>query len=74
MSGNDAAGGIEVALGLKCLETGQLPPTVGLLEPEAAGEGMVSPAVQGLTGRYLLSTNSGFGGVNAALILRREEG
>lgn len=68
-----AAGGIEVALGLKCLETGLLPPTVGLREVEAAGAGMVSPAVQALTGRYLLSTNSGFGGVNAALILRREE-
>jgi 3-oxoacyl-[acyl-carrier-protein] synthase II len=69
-----AAGGIEVALGLKCLATGQLPPTVGLREAEAGGEGMVSAAVQALTGRYLLSTNSGFGGVNAALILRREEG
>jgi 3-oxoacyl-[acyl-carrier-protein] synthase II len=68
-----AAGGIEVALGLKCLATGQLPPTVGLREAEAAGEGMVSPAVQPITGRYLLSTNSGFGGVNAALILCREE-
>lgn len=69
-----AAGGIEAALGLRCLATGQLPPTVGLREPEAAGAGMVSTAVQPITGRYLLSTNSGFGGVNAALILRREEG
>jgi 3-oxoacyl-[acyl-carrier-protein] synthase II len=69
-----AAGGIEAALGLKCLETGQLPPTVGLREAEVAGEGMVSSVVQALTGRYLLSTNSGFGGVNAALILCREEG
>jgi len=69
-----AAGGIEVALGLKCLQTGQLPPTVGLLEPEELGEGLLSSSAQPINGRYLLSTNSGFGGVNAALILRREEG
>lgn len=68
-----AAGGIEVALGLKALAAGQLPPTIGLLDPEAAGVGMVSPCVQAISGRYLLSTNSGFGGVNAALILQREE-
>lgn len=67
-----AAGGIEVALGLKCLEARQLPPTAGMLEAEAAGEGLLSNAVQSIEGDYLLSTNSGFGGVNAALLLRRE--
>lgn len=69
-----AAGGIEVALGLKCLKAGLLPPTVGMLEPEGAGEGFLSRSVQPIAGRYLLSTNSGFGGVNASLILRSEEG
>ncbi len=69
-----AAGGIEVALGLKCLEARRLPPTVGLLEPEEAAKGFVSRSAQPIVGRYLLSTNSGFGGVNAALILRREDG
>jgi len=68
-----AAGGIEAALGLRCLENGTLPPTVGLLDPEADGEGLVSRQAQPFEGRYLLSTNSGFGGVNAALILRRGE-
>ncbi len=68
-----AAGGIEAALGLKCLKESQLPPTVGMLEPEEAGEGFLSRSVQQINGDYLLSTNSGFGGVNAALILRREE-
>ena len=68
-----AAGGIEVALGLKCLDAGQLPPTVGLQEPEESGEGFLSCSAEPIEGRYLLSTNSGFGGVNAALILRREE-
>ncbi len=68
-----AAGGIEIALGLKCLESGQLPPTVGMLEPEESGEGFLSRSAQPINGHYFLSTNSGFGGVNAALILRREE-
>ena len=68
-----AAGGIEVALGLRCLEAGTMPPTVGLLEVEEAGAGLVSNRQQPILGNYLLSTNSGFGGVNAALILRRGE-
>lgn len=68
-----AAGGIEAALGLRCLAEGMLPPTAGLREPEPEGEGLVSAAPQPIRGRYLLSTNSGFGGVNAALILRRGE-
>jgi 3-oxoacyl-[acyl-carrier-protein] synthase II len=66
-----AAGGIEIALGLRCLEAGIMPPTVGLQEPEEAGVGLVSASPQPIRGSYLLSTNSGFGGVNAALILRR---
>lgn len=69
-----AAGGIEVALGLKCLEQKILPPTVGLLEPEEAGAGFLHLSAQPIEGCYLLSTNSGFGGVNGALILRRGEG
>lgn len=68
-----AAGGIEVALGLACLKDGRLPPTVGMQEPEEAGEGFLSCSAQQIDGDYLLSTNSGFGGVNAALILRRED-
>jgi 3-oxoacyl-[acyl-carrier-protein] synthase II len=67
-----AAGGIEAALGLRCLEEGMLPPTVGLLDAEPAGLGLVSAHPQPIRGRYLLSTNSGFGGVNAALILKGE--
>ncbi|MBJ6798601.1 beta-ketoacyl-[acyl-carrier-protein] synthase family protein [Geomonas propionica] len=66
-----AAGGIEAALGLKCLEAGVLPPTVGLIEPDPEGVGFVSDAAQDIRGDYLLSTNSGFGGVNAAVILSR---
>lgn len=67
-----AAGGIEAALGLKCLEKRTLPPTTGLVEPEEAGRGFVSTGQQAINGDYILSTNSGFGGVNSALILKRE--
>lgn len=68
-----AAGGIEAALALKCLAERQLPPTVGLLEPEKSGIGFLSCSVQPISGDYLLSTNSGFGGVNGALILQRKK-
>jgi 3-oxoacyl-[acyl-carrier-protein] synthase II len=68
-----AAGGIEIALGLKCLEQKILPPTVGMREPEEAGAAFLSRLAQPISGSYLLSTNSGFGGVNAAVILSRGE-
>jgi 3-oxoacyl-[acyl-carrier-protein] synthase II len=68
-----AAGGIEIALGLTCLAQQVMPPTVGLKEPEEAGLGMLSSSAQAIEGSYLLSTNSGFGGVNAAVILSRGE-
>jgi 3-oxoacyl-[acyl-carrier-protein] synthase II len=67
-----AAGGIEVALGIRSLETGLLPPTVRLGEPEPGAEGLVSPAARPFGGQVLLSTNSGFGGINSALLLGRE--
>lgn len=68
-----AAGGIEAALGIQSLVTGLLPPTVGLSAPEPAAEGLVSAAARPFAGRVLLSTNSGFGGINGALLLGREE-
>ncbi len=64
-----AAGGIEIILGLKTLSTGMVPPTVGFSNPEKGAEGQVSFGPQTVSGDYLLTTNSGFGGVNAALIL-----
>lgn len=67
-----AAGGIEVALASKALSEGMVPPTVGLLHPEPEAESLVSPQVREISGRYLLTTNSGFGGINAAIILKSE--
>jgi 3-oxoacyl-[acyl-carrier-protein] synthase II len=64
-----AAGGIEAAICLKSLLHGVIPPTTGLSDPEYGAEGVVSsnPVKMGLSN--ILSTNSGFSGVNAALIL-----
>jgi len=66
-----AAGGIEVALGLKTLSEKVAPPTVGLVNTMDGARGRVSPEPASVHGHYLLTTNSGFGGINAALILGR---
>jgi 3-oxoacyl-[acyl-carrier-protein] synthase II len=67
-----AAGGIEVALGTRSLATGLLPPTVGLGAPEPAAGDLVSADGRSFAGEVLLSTNSGFGGINGALLLGKE--
>jgi 3-oxoacyl-[acyl-carrier-protein] synthase II len=66
-----ACGAIEAIVGLRSLDHQCLPPTVGLRTPEPAGFGRVSPQVQQISGDYLLTTNSGFGGINACLVLQR---
>ena len=66
-----AAGAIEVILGFKALSSQIVPMTVGFANPEKGAEGQVSPESQPVSGDYLLTTNSGFGGVNAALVLGR---
>ena len=66
-----ACGAIETIVGLCSLENQCIPPTVGLRTPEPGGQGRVSAQVQPFSGDYLLTTNSGFGGINAALILQR---
>jgi len=66
-----AAGGIEVAVGLKTLNEQTVPPTVGFSNPEMGAENKVSFQPQTFSGDCLLTTNSGFGGINAALILEK---
>jgi len=66
-----AAGGLEIILGLKTLATRMVPPTVGFANPEKGAEGQVNYGPQAVSGDYLLTTNSGFGGVNAAIVLGR---
>ncbi|MBN2418848.1 MAG: beta-ketoacyl-[acyl-carrier-protein] synthase family protein, partial [Deltaproteobacteria bacterium] len=64
-----AAGGIETAVSLKCLSENIIPPTTGFTEPEKGAEGLVSSDAVNAEISYILSTNSGFNGVNSTVIL-----
>jgi 3-oxoacyl-[acyl-carrier-protein] synthase II len=66
-----AAGGIELALTIKSLSEQLIPPTAGLLNPEEGAAGRLKPAPCSGSLRYIFSTNSGFGGTNAAIILEQ---
>lgn len=68
-----AAGGIETALAVRMLAEETMPPTVGFQDPEEGAEERVSARAQGIEGDYLLSTNSGFGGVNAVLVMGKAD-
>jgi 3-oxoacyl-[acyl-carrier-protein] synthase II len=64
-----AAGGIDAAICAHALAHKLIPPTVGLHTPESKAAGRVSHQAQAFDGRNILTSNSGFGGVNAALVL-----
>ncbi len=66
-----AAGALETVVGVESLKNQQLPPTIGLKEAEDEVSELVSSEIQNFSGNHLLLTNSGFGGVNAALILAK---
>ena len=66
-----AAGGVEIAVACRALEEQQIPGTTGCSNPEPAAQTMISEKSQPISGDYLLCTNSGFGGINATVILRR---
>ena len=69
-----AAGGIEVVLGLKSLSEGLAPPTLGFSKGADNTVERVSSRPAVIPRNYLLSTNSGFGGINASLILAKGRG
>ena len=66
-----ACGTIETIVGLCSLKQKCIPPTLGLQKPEPEAMERVSSSVQPISGDYLLTTNSGFGGINASIILQR---
>ncbi|MEW5910577.1 MAG: beta-ketoacyl synthase N-terminal-like domain-containing protein [Thermodesulfobacteriota bacterium] len=68
-----AAGGIEIAVSVKSLQTETLPPTVGFEIPMESAQGRISSNSISLDGNVILTTNSGFGGINAAVILKKGE-
>ena len=65
-----AAGGIEAVVAAYSLQAQKIPGTIGCENPEEAAHGRVSASCQDIRGDYILSTNSGFGGVNGTLILQ----
>jgi 3-oxoacyl-[acyl-carrier-protein] synthase II len=67
------AGAIEAALSLKILEQRLVPATVGLNNPEERGVGWVTTEAVELKSPAVLTTNSGFGGVNGALLVQGGE-
>ncbi len=66
-----ACGVIEALAGLCSLKYNCIPPTVGLRTPEPRALTCVSAEAQAISGDYLLTTNSGFGGINASIVLQR---
>ncbi len=69
-----AAGIIEAVLTCKAMQENVLPPTVRMQQPDALAAGWVTNAPLPLIADMAISTNAGFGGVNAALLLRGAEG
>ncbi|MDH3981913.1 MAG: beta-ketoacyl-[acyl-carrier-protein] synthase family protein [Kiritimatiellaceae bacterium] len=66
-----AAGLVEAVLALKTFETGMVPPSVRMQIPEVSAAGWVLDQPLALEADYVLSTNAGFGGVNASLVLKK---
>jgi 3-oxoacyl-[acyl-carrier-protein] synthase II len=64
------AGLVDAIVAVRSLTVGTVPPTAGLLEPEEDAAEWVSASPQPCSPTVALSTNSGFGGVNCALVLR----
>lgn len=68
-----AAGLVEAVVTLESLRRGAVPPTVNTAQVDEDAVGWVSPETVPTQGAdTALTTNSGFGGVNAALVLKRE--
>ncbi len=69
-----AAGLLEALLSLRALKEKLIPPAIALQQPDEEAAGWISTEAVALKdNEWALSTNSGFGGVNAALVLRRAD-
>jgi 3-oxoacyl-[acyl-carrier-protein] synthase II len=65
-----AAGLLEMMVALRSLQEAVVPPTVNLCHVDSEAEGWVATEPCRLDGGVTVSTNSGFGGVNCALVLK----
>ena len=64
-----AAGIVEVCVSIKSLDTKIVPNTINLIVADEEAEGWVSDESCPLEQQTVLSTNSGFGGINTAIVL-----
>ena len=70
-----ATGALEAMVCARAIETGVIPPTIGLAEPDPECDLDYTPGhAASATVRWALSTNLGFGGHNAALAFKAYEG
>ncbi len=65
-----AAGLVEAILTGESLRRQAVPPTVRLQEPDDEARGWATTSETAVAGTMALTTNSGFGGVNAAVVVR----
>jgi 3-oxoacyl-[acyl-carrier-protein] synthase II len=65
-----AAGLVETIMALKVQQEQTIPSTVGLKEIDELAKGWVGPLARKLKHSTILLNNCGFGGINAALILK----
>lgn len=65
------AGLAEALIALKTFQDGVVPPTVGMVAPAEDAAGWALPETAAVDAGCILSTNAGFGGVNASLVLRK---
>lgn len=68
-----AAGLLEIIIAFESLNRRIVPPTVNLRDTDSEAEGWVSSGPQSFDSPVTLSTNSGFGGVNSSLVLKKAE-
>ena len=66
-----AAGVLETIVSLKALGKAIIPGTVGFSSSDENFNQWVSSSAQEIKNNYILNTNSGFGGINGALILTK---
>jgi len=67
------AGLVDVIVAIKALLEERVPPTVNLREVDDEAAGWAFPEARPCNSAVTASTNSGFGGINCALLLRRRE-
>lgn len=65
-----AAGAIEATICARALRERRVPATSALQCPEDRAKGRVVNSSQSFSGNNILTTNSGFGGINAAIVLK----